>query len=150
VNNPFERYAAMNTPKRSRGVRVVKSEDSAPLVPTALEKEQRDNTAQFQRYKRAVHAQSTALMESEHGTNYRMLLSLLKRLTTQSAHELVNYVKQAQWITRCDADQKFVVLSMIDMAIIRTRIRAGLPEFDDALPGEPDNQFLIIRKIIGA
>jgi hypothetical protein len=150
MTNAFERYAAMNLPRRGKPVRVVRTEASAPMKPTAMEQEQRDNTAQFQRYKRAVHAQSTALMESEHGENYRILLSLLRRLTLQSAHELVNYIQSAEWITRCDVDQKFVVLSMIDMAIIRTRIRAGLSEFDDALPGQPDNLFLIIRQIIGA
>jgi hypothetical protein len=150
MSNSFERYAAMNLPRRARPVRVVRSEANAPLAPTAMEQEQRDTSIQFARYKRAVRAQSMALMESEHGENYRMLLLLLRRLTPQSASELVNYVKGARWITRCDADQKFIVLSIIDMAIIRTRIRAGLPEFDDALPGQPDNVFLIIRKIIGA
>jgi hypothetical protein len=151
MSNSFERYAAaMHIPQRARKARVVKSDADAPLVPTASEKKQRDETTQFLRYKRAVRAQSTALMNSEHGPNYRMLLSLLKRLTTLSAQELLNYVREAKWISHCDADQKFVVLAMIDMTIMRTRVRAGLPTFDDALPGEPDNLFLIIRNIIGA
>src|SRR5215475_1109703 len=142
MSNSFERYAAMNLPRRSKPVRVVRSEASAPFVPTAAEKEQRDNTVQFARYKRAVHAEHQALVTSEHGANVRMLLSLLKQLTPQSTNRLVDYVREAKWIRRCDADQKFVILGTIDFAIMRARIRAGLPTFDDALPGEPDNLFL--------
>jgi hypothetical protein len=149
MSNSFERYAAMNLPRRSKPVRVVRSEASAPMKPTAAEKEQRDNTVQFARYKRAVRAEHQALVNSEHGAKVRMLLSLLKQLTPQSTNSLVDYVREAKWIGRCDDDQRFVILGMIDFAIMRARIRAGLPTFDDALPGEPDNLFLIIRKIIG-
>jgi hypothetical protein len=148
MSNSFERYAAMNTPRRGRGVRVVRSEDNAPLVPTALEKEQRDNTAQFQRYKRAVQAESVALLNSEHGDNYSILLAVLRRMTAQSSRELVEYIKGAQWIKRCSTDQKFTVLSIIDMAIIRTRIRDGRAPMDDPLPDQPDSPFIIIRRII--
>ncbi|MCA1452170.1 hypothetical protein I6F35_02935 [Bradyrhizobium sp. BRP22] len=148
MSNSFERYAAMAAPRRSKPVRVVRSEANAPLVPTVLEKEQRDNSVQFARYKRAVRTESTALLSSEHSANYRILLALLRRLTPQSSHELVDYVKGARWIKACDRDQQFTVLSMMDMAIVRARVHAGLPPFDDALPGEPDNAFLILRKEI--
>jgi hypothetical protein len=148
MNNPFERYAALNTPRRGRGVRVVRSEDNAPLVPTALEKEQRDQSTQFNRYKRAVRAESVALLASEHSANYRILLSILKRMTPQSSRELIDYVRGALWIKRCNRDQKFTVLSVIDMAIIRTRIRDGRAPMDDPLPDQPDSPFIIIRRII--
>jgi hypothetical protein len=149
MSNSFERYAAMNTPsKRQRRVRVVQSEDSAPMVPTKLEKEQRDNTVQFQRYKKAVRAESEALLNSQHGANYRILLAILKRMTPQSSRELIDYVKGARWIAQCDQDQKFTVLSVIDMAIIRLRIRDGRAPFDDPLPDEPDSAFVVIRRII--
>jgi hypothetical protein len=149
MSNSFERYAAMNAPsKRQRRVRVVQSEDSAPMVPTKLEKEQRDNTTQFQRYKKAVRAESEALLNSEHGANYRILLGILKRMIPQSSRELIDYVRGARWITQCNRDQKFTVLSMIDMAIIRTRIRDGRSPMDDPLPDQPDSPFIIIRRLI--
>jgi hypothetical protein len=150
MSNSFERYAAMNVPRRSKPVRVVRSEASAPMKPTAAEQEQRDNAVQFARYKRALNVAHTTVLNSEHGANYRMLLSLLKQLIPQSASSLVDYVRGAKWIDRCDDDLKFFILQVIDTAITRARVRAGLPEFDDALPGEPDNLFLIIRDIIGA
>jgi hypothetical protein len=152
MSNSFERYAAMNVPRRKKSVRVVKSEADAPMKPTAVEKERSDNDIQFARYKCAVRQQSEVLLNSEHGENYRVLLSLLKRLTPQSAHsahQLVAYVRAAQWIKRCNADQKFTVLSIIDATIIRARVREGLPPFDDPLPGQPDNLYLTIRNIIG-
>ncbi|WP_028164085.1 hypothetical protein [Bradyrhizobium elkanii] len=148
MSNSFERYAAMAAPRRAKRVRAVRSESDAPPVPSALEQEQRDNTAQFQRYQRALRTESAAMLTGEHGADYRSLLALLNRLTPQCSRELLDYVKGARWIAACNLEQKQTVLSMIDMAITRARVCAGLPPFDDALPGEADNVFLIIRREI--
>lgn len=146
MSNSFERYAAMNTSGRRKKVRVVESESNAPMMPSPQEKEQRDNTAQFARYRRAVRAESVAMLDGEHGSDYAMLLAILRRMTLTSSAELVNYVRGAKWIKRCDASQKFTVLSVIDAAIIRLRERAGMSPFDDPIFGQPDNVFLVIKK----
>jgi hypothetical protein len=38
------------------------------------------------------------------------------------------------------------ILALVDAAIIQRRERMGLLPFDDSLPGQPPNVFLILRK----
>jgi hypothetical protein len=38
------------------------------------------------------------------------------------------------------------ILALVNAAIVKHRERLGLPLMDDALPGQPDNVFLIVRE----
>ena len=69
--------------------------------------------------------------------------------TTMPADEtaLIALVKRGPWRT-ANADTRFEVLSLVDAALTSQRERAGLPPFDDALPGEPPTAFGIIRELL--
>jgi hypothetical protein len=126
--------------------RVVKSDADAPMVPTAMEKAQREKSELLAGFKRAKKAEHQALLASEHGAAYGRMMAIVKRLPG-SAVELVEHLRKG-WVLALSAQQKFVVLSMIDARIIRVREMDGRPPFDDPMPGEPDNLFIICRKII--
>jgi hypothetical protein len=146
MSNAFERYAeTQNMPVRRRSTRIVTSEKHAPLIPTAMEKEQRDQSVQFMRFKKAEHQN---LLSSRHSFNYRQLLTILKGLllTAQSSNELVAYIRRAKWLQRLDDHHRHAVISIIDNKIVRMRVLDGLSPFDDPLPGQPDNAFIAIRK----
>jgi hypothetical protein len=59
--------------------------------------------------------------------------------------ELVDFITRGPW-AGADADTCYEILSLLDTVIIKRRERMGLVPFDDALPGQPDNLFLILRE----
>jgi hypothetical protein len=65
----------------------------------------------------------------------------------RSARELVNFIAAQDWAA-VDPQTRSVALHEIAAAIMRLRERSGLAPFDDPLPGQPDNAFRIIRKIL--
>jgi hypothetical protein len=86
-------------------------------------------------------------LEGPGGAALAELLALLGRLRPGDAERLVEFVatKRDQWP---DRDLRHVVLARIDNAIIELRERSGLPPFDDPLPGEPANCFLMVRDLL--
>lgn len=146
----FEAYAqarGIKEPKpRQRKSHVVTSESEAPMKPTAMEQQQRDKSELLSQFRRAKKAEHQAMLDSEHGAAYARMMAIVKRLPG-SAVELVDNLQKG-WVGALSAQQKFVVLSMIDARIIRVREMDGRPPFDDPLPDEPDNLFLICRRII--
>jgi hypothetical protein len=87
------------------------------------------------------------LLSGPHGNAARDLVAFLADMTLDDASALLTRVKQGPWRS-CDADTRFEVLSLIDAAIIRLRERADMPAFDDPLPGQPPNAFLILRECL--
>jgi hypothetical protein len=138
-----ERFAK---PRKPHAPKVVTSDADAPMKPTAMEQAQRDKGELLAGFKRAKKAEHQALLASEHGAAYGRMMAIVKRLP-DSAVELVENLRKG-WVLALSAQQKFVVLSMIDARIIRVREMDGRPPFDDPLPGQPDNLFIICRKII--
>jgi len=114
----------------------------------AHKKEEKDEAKQMAYYrvwKREMRAEMIAL----HGVKLETLMKMLKNLTIESSDNLVDYIESADWLIQADAHSRITILSYIDNAIIRLRIRHGLAPFDDALPGEEDlTVFQIIRKIL--
>jgi hypothetical protein len=145
--DPFARYGALHAPKRRASKpRVVQSDADAPMKPTAMEQAQRDKGTLLANFKRAKKAEHEAMLASEHAGAYGRMMAILKRLP-ESAHELVEHLGKG-WIAALSANQKHTVLSMISARIIRVREMDGRTPMDDPLPGEPDNLFIICRKLI--
>ena len=71
------------------------------------------------------------------------LLAFLKTMTGPTA--LLDFIKAGPWCD-ADADVRFEILALVDAAIIQRRERMGLPPFDDALPHQSPNTFLILRE----
>jgi hypothetical protein len=88
-----------------------------------------------------------ALLAGPHGADAQVLLNFISTMTPTSAAALVEAVECGPW-READADTRFEVLSIVDASIIALRERQGLPPFDDALPGEASNAFLLVREAL--
>jgi hypothetical protein len=83
-----------------------------------------------------------ALLVGPYGEPARALLAFLKTMTKPTA--LIEFVKAGPW-SDTDADVRFEILSLLDAVIVKRREHMELDPFDDVLPGEPENVFLILR-----
>jgi hypothetical protein len=115
-----------------------------PMVKHGLEKEQIEKQKQLQRYRLWKSQVRDGMSRGDYGIE---IIELLKQLRRPSrAKELVQFIQASKWMLKCSLDVRLTMLGYIDHAITRHRIRNGWPPFDDALPGELLNAFLIIRK----
>jgi hypothetical protein len=73
------------------------------------------------------------------------LMGELKDL--QSARALVDFISAQDW-SAVDADTRLIALHEINTAITKLRERTGLDPISDPLPGQPENAFRIIRKLM--
>lgn len=153
--NPFEAYGEANTrpsrPSRrpQRGPKVVSSEADAPMVPTPMEKQQRERSAQMSRYRKTKREEHQQMLTGEHGDAYYRMLKIMGRFP-DSAVELIEHLQKG-WVSKLSAQQRLVVLSMIDRRIVLMRERDGRTPWDDPMPGMPNdrpNLFMICRKIL--
>ena len=69
----------------------------------------------------------------------------LARMTLDDGDALVGYVRNARWLLDADMATRQAVLSVISGRLITLRLINGYPPIDDALPGEPDTVFQIVR-----
>lgn len=74
------------------------------------------------------------------------LLRLIRKLDWANAPRVVDFVESAEWLHHADENTRLETLRFIEDSFCRSRVRHGLPTFDDALPGEPLTPFLAIRK----
>lgn len=88
------------------------------------------------------------LLAGPYSADAQALVQFLDDLS--SAAELIEFVKRGRW-RQADADTRFLIASLIDIAIVEVREIRGLPPFDDALPfsDEPLTAFEQIREILG-
>jgi hypothetical protein len=70
-------------------------------------------------------------------------LAFFKTMTGPAA--LIEFIASGPW-GDADSDVRFEILSLLDAVIIRRREKMGLAPFDDALPDQPLNVFLILRE----
>src|SRR5262249_6192321 len=103
------------------------------------EQEREQLTVARQQYERGRLVEALA---GKQGERLKRLLQFLETMTLRSAAELIGRAREFQAV---DADLRFQVLHLIDDAIVRLRERHKLLPFDDPLPGQPPNAFLIIR-----
>jgi hypothetical protein len=75
------------------------------------------------------------------------LLVFLGTMTLTDGAALIDLVRRGPWCTAA-ANIRFEIISLIDAALTSQRERAGLPPFDDALPGEEPTAFLVIREML--
>lgn len=135
--------------QRAKNRAAEKRQAKAPMVPvTELEKEQRRQWQQTKRWRHDRRQRIREAMEKAEHHGWRELTRALRRLDLERPGDLVDYIRGAAWIHAADKDTRYLVLSVIDTAIVRLRERNGLEPFDDALPGEPDTAFQAIRKLI--
>jgi hypothetical protein len=141
-NNPFtafgETYAPTQKPRR-QGV----SAREATRREKALQERDRLSLA-HQRWRKEAF---NALLKGPHGAAAQTLIDFLEHMEVSDAPELIAHVSAGPW-RGVDADARFLILVLVDAAIIHLRERAGLVPFDDPLRDEESNTFLTIRKLL--
>jgi hypothetical protein len=107
------------------------------------DQELEDRTRQLKRWQVWRQERLDRALAGRHG---KALAKLIARLRTDISD--ADLIEQAQSWRHADVGTRFLVLHLIDQAIIRRRERDGLPPFDDTLPGKPPSAFLIIRNML--
>jgi hypothetical protein len=143
--NAFLDFADQQMPralKRRIDKLVVQSESEAPMVPSPMERQQQEASAQFRKYEKWRRERRDAAVAAVEG-----LGALLKNLTPAGAAAFIGFFQKRDW-SGFDAAARFNILAAADDAIIKMRVQHGLPPMDDSLPGEPPRVFEVIRKIL--
>ena len=78
----------------------------------------------------------------------RALVAWVKTLGPEDADELVEVVADEDWLLAASQQVRLAALRLIGDEIGRIRREAGLREFDDPLPDEPENAFQIVRRLL--
>lgn len=133
-----------------RKPRVVASDKDAPLVLRGAAKEMAETSAQLRRYQQLQAQERQQLLDGAHGEQVKALLTLLRSLTPDAAQGLLQLLERFHWFRDASDDERLVILRLIDNAISRMRVRAGLPPMDDSLPGEDPTVYEICRSNLGS
>jgi hypothetical protein len=88
-----------------------------------------------------------ALLAGPYGDAARRLMGFLEVIGLHDGAALIRLVESGHWRS-ADFDTRHELLALIGSAVISSRERYGLPPFDDALPAEPPNAFLLIREAL--
>lgn len=116
----------------------------APMVKRGLEKAQIEKAKQLIRYRQWKAEVREGMTRGDYGIEIIELLKAMRRPTR--AGGMVDYILKSKWLLKCSDDVRTTLLGYIDHAMVRHNIRNGYPPFNDALPGEPPTDFLIIRR----
>jgi len=115
---------------------------------TAAEKQLDEEAQLLKLYRRQQRADVRTLLEGPFGRDVRGLMRILRTMTLESGPALVTIVRESTWLKTMPIDHKWFVLRLISRAITRVREAAGLPPFDDGLPGEAPKAFEQIKEIL--
>jgi hypothetical protein len=110
---------------------------------TAAEKKLADNAWLTRAWRRWRRERVEQLLGGPYAAPAQALLKFFKTMIGPSA--LIDFVKAGPW-ENADEDVRFEILALIDAVIVKRRERIGLAPFDDALPGQAPNVFLILRE----
>ena len=91
--------------------------------------------------------QFDAALAGPHDEALGELTAFLETMTLKSAAALIEHARAGPW-QNADSDVRFLALHMINEAIVQLREQHGLPPFDDNLPGQPENAFRRVKRIL--
>jgi hypothetical protein len=107
-----------------------------------------DQLTQLRAYHRSQREQVKLHLVQPHEAEWRELTRRLARMTLNDGDALVERVRNARWLLDADLATRQAALSAISSRLITLRLINGYPPIDDALPGEPDTAFQIIRDVL--
>lgn len=82
------------------------------------------------------------------GENLRAMLRWVDTIGIDDAEILVVQVERATWLRTAEIDFRRLALDVIADRIIKIREKAGLAPFEDPLPGEPDDVFRTVKRLL--
>ena len=116
--------------------------------PAALVERRREQVALSKAYQAARAAWFDRVLGGPEGPRVRAMVAWIATLGPDDAEELVEVIAGEDWLLAAPQEVRFAALQLIDEQICRIRRDAGLPEFDDPLPDQPENAFQIIRRLL--
>ena len=144
--NPFQRLALEAVPYAQRRKTEKAKLKAALNVPkSGLEKAQFAKDKLWDLYLVELEKRRKILAAGPYAGTAEALIEFLKQLTLDDGDVLIDMAMIWQGAPRTT---RFLVLQLIDEAMINLRERNGLPPFDDPMFDEPDNAFISIRKIL--
>lgn len=124
---------------------VVKSEADAPMVAAPSDKAGHERSQLLRHYNKAMTQRRLDLLNGPSGTQVKGLLQIMDSLSPSSAPALMSFLARCNWFLACERTTRQDILSLIDIGIVRHRIKQGLAPFDDSLMGESPTVFEVIR-----
>jgi hypothetical protein len=112
---------------------------------TAPEQKLADDARLLRAWRQWHREQLEEVLAGPHGTEVARIMTFLKGMEPQSAPALIALMHEFDW-SQMDADVRFVILHETNEAITRLRERSGLAPIDDALPGQRENAFRLIKE----
>lgn len=141
--NGFEAYAEEAIPRVVKKRDARRDERASRMIEVHQERE-----ALSKSYRLARKEWLMSFVSGPGGDIARSLLSWIEQVTIDDADALVARIRQSTWLRQASADMRFLILSEIDRRIIDLREKAGLNPFDDPMPDEEPNAFIIIRGLL--
>jgi hypothetical protein len=141
MSNPFQDFAKEAVPYARRR----KIEKDALVPKTAQEKADVAKAKQWELYLDELEKRRKVLVTGPYAGTAEALIAFLKALTLDDGEKLVDMAMVWQSAPRMT---RFLVLQLIDEAMINLRTMNGMPPFDDPLWDEEDNAFIRIRRIL--
>jgi hypothetical protein len=117
------------------------------MIVDGANKELRDRERLLRQYRGWFREQVKAARQGPYGERLERLRRFLHTMTIDDGDRLIELVDDDHW-RDADADTRFLILRMVDNAIVLLREKRGLPPFDDALEGEPPTAFQIIKQCL--
>jgi hypothetical protein len=146
VTNPFLDLAEAQTPRPVKARQQAARKAAETRANNKQEEEDRILLSQFLAHRRE---ERESLLAGPFGAEVKGLLSFARTMTLQSAPELIERVARAEWIKTMSVDDKFVLLRVINTAIVNLRVRNGLAPLDDALWCDSPRAFHIVKTLLG-
>jgi hypothetical protein len=134
---PFEAFAEAVAPARPTQPRATKARDKA----------RDDRDRQFRGWLRFQRRQVDDALVGPHGAALAELIKLLADLTLDQSADLIASLQAGPW-RAADPDTRYLVIRLCGSRLVDLREGVGLPPFDDPLPHEPPDVFLLIRELL--
>ena len=135
--NAFLAYADRHQPRRQQG-----------MPSPALVARRQEQSALSKAYHAAWRQWLDRVLDCPEGPRVRAMVAWVKTLGPGDADELVEVVAGEDWLLSAPQQLRLAALRLIGDEIGRIRREAGLLEFDDPLPDQPENAFQIIRRLL--
>lgn len=154
--NPFEAMAerqmtgaakAKDRAKQKWADRREAKEVARHMKPSPLMQKQMDAAALMKDYRKWRNSIKQGMIE-RYGSDFAELMRMLRNLSWSNHERVMEYTKQARWLHRADEDTRFETLRFIDASFCRSRIREGLPEFDDGMWDGPPSYCMRLKAIL--
>jgi hypothetical protein len=144
--NPFLEHAerSIPAPVKSRQRAVEKRRLKYDDPEAAARQEEADE--QLRRYRAHRREQRDKLLAGPYGAQARILIEFLKTFDCDRQGFLIETVKVGPWQS-ADEETRFIVLDLVDQALIKARIGVGQTPIEDSLPwgDDPPTTFEILR-----